>query len=233
VAASDSPDDGQISLTNSPRVISFVRPSAARNRVRLKTNFLSGFKLIWGVQSCLKIFLSENQKWWYLAHIPPRQEGRLAIVTNARRDAMDAEVPLTSGAEADGEIVWSWRPDAGVKSAIRSAGDGGKRARSPGRARISSKPSRRECRSVFGEPVVTNSCGFLLPTRGCGCAKHPAFPAPSYSRGWSAQQLGRDPRRGIADACLNQRRHCERSEAIQRSRSQRQFWIASSLRSSQ
>ena len=30
---------------------------------------------------------------------------------------MDAEVPLTSGAEADGEIVWSWRRDAGVKSA--------------------------------------------------------------------------------------------------------------------
>jgi len=43
--------------------------------------------------------------------------GALAIVTNVGRDAMDAEVPLTSGAEADGEIVWSWRRDAGVKSA--------------------------------------------------------------------------------------------------------------------
>jgi len=32
-------------------------------------------------------------------------------------DAVDVEVPLTSGAEADGEIVWSWHPDAGVKSA--------------------------------------------------------------------------------------------------------------------
>jgi hypothetical protein len=68
---------------------------------------------------------------------------------------MDAEVPLTSGAEADGEIVWSWLPDAGVKSAIRSAGDGGKRARSPGRARISRKPLRRESLGVSGEPVVT------------------------------------------------------------------------------
>jgi hypothetical protein len=29
------------------------------------------------------------------------------VVTNVGRDAMDAEVPLTSGAEADGEIVWS------------------------------------------------------------------------------------------------------------------------------
>jgi hypothetical protein len=39
--------------------------------------------------------------------------------------------------EADGKIVWSWHPDAGVKF-LRSKflrGDGGKKARSPGRAR--------------------------------------------------------------------------------------------------
>jgi hypothetical protein len=44
---------------------------------------------------------------------------------------------------ADGQAVWSWRPDAGAKRAMmRSASRGrrgGKRARSPGRAR--SKPS--------------------------------------------------------------------------------------------
>jgi hypothetical protein len=28
----------------------------------------------------------------------------------------------------DGEVVWSWRPDAGVKLAEQFAGDGGKRA---------------------------------------------------------------------------------------------------------
>ena len=28
---------------------------------------------------------------------------------------MDADVPLTNGADADGEVVWFWRPDAGVK----------------------------------------------------------------------------------------------------------------------
>jgi hypothetical protein len=40
---------------------------------------------------------------------------------------------------AYGQAVWSWRPDAGVKSVDdESAGDGGKKARSPGRAR--SKP---------------------------------------------------------------------------------------------
>jgi hypothetical protein len=35
------------------------------------------------------------------------QEGRIAIVTDAGRDAVDADVPLTNGAKADGEVVWS------------------------------------------------------------------------------------------------------------------------------
>jgi hypothetical protein len=34
-------------------------------------------------------------------------EWRLAIVTDAGRDAMDADALLTNGAEADGEVVWS------------------------------------------------------------------------------------------------------------------------------
>jgi hypothetical protein len=34
-------------------------------------------------------------------------EGRLEIVTDARRDAVDVAAPLTNGAEADGEVVWS------------------------------------------------------------------------------------------------------------------------------
>jgi len=29
------------------------------------------------------------------------------IVTNAGRDAMDADAPITNGADADGEVVWS------------------------------------------------------------------------------------------------------------------------------
>ena len=53
----------------------------------------------------------------------------------------------TRALDADGEDVWSWRPDAGVKFALRSAGDGGKKARSPGRARRKPlKPLRGECR---------------------------------------------------------------------------------------
>jgi hypothetical protein len=37
--------------------------------------------------------------------VPP--EGRLAIVTDAGRDAVDAKVPITNGIAADGEDVWS------------------------------------------------------------------------------------------------------------------------------
>ena len=41
---------------------------------------------------------------------------------------------VTRALEADGEIVWSWHPDAGVKflrnTLLRD--DGGKKARSPG-----------------------------------------------------------------------------------------------------
>jgi hypothetical protein len=53
------------------------------------------------------------------------------------RDAVDVRWRVDEGAElADGEAVWSWHPDAGVKFSRKSlGGDGGKKARSPGRAR--------------------------------------------------------------------------------------------------
>ena len=40
--------------------------------------------------------------------IPSHSEGRFAIVTDAGRDAVDADGALTNGAQiADGEVVWS------------------------------------------------------------------------------------------------------------------------------
>jgi len=42
----------------------------------------------------------------------------LAIVTNARWDAVDAAATVDETlADADGEVVWSWRPGAGAKFA--------------------------------------------------------------------------------------------------------------------
>ena len=56
----------------------------------------------------LKIFLfpSDPNHRLILRH-PAPYEGRFAIVTNVRRDAVDAEALLTNSANADGEVVWS------------------------------------------------------------------------------------------------------------------------------
>ena len=90
----------------------------------------------------------------------------------------------TSGANADGEVVWSWRPDAGAKF-LRSKllrDDGGKRARSPGRARISRKTIAWGMPDVSGASAVNTRVHTPTTkrTRGCGCIGHPVFPAPSY-----------------------------------------------------
>ena len=51
--------------------------------------------------------LAARPKSAVYARRPVPTEGRLAIVTDAGRDAVDAEALLTNGAEADGEVVWS------------------------------------------------------------------------------------------------------------------------------
>jgi hypothetical protein len=60
---------------------------------------------------------------------------------------------------------------------------GGKRGRSPGRAR--NKPSNH-CAGKAGMSwlYLSNPCAFLLPhcTRCCGCRRRPAFSAPSSRR---------------------------------------------------
>jgi hypothetical protein len=55
--------------------------------------------------------------WWLLVSSRLGKRG-VRVVTNVGRDAMDAGgVDTTSDAAADGEIVWSWRSDAGAKLA--------------------------------------------------------------------------------------------------------------------
>src|ERR1700722_1313950 len=63
------------------------------------------------------------------------------------------------------------------------AGDGDKKPITRESTKQPLKPFAQEKPECFGTPVVTNSCAFLLCTRGCGCAKHPAFPAPSVFEG--------------------------------------------------
>jgi hypothetical protein len=88
----------------------------------------------------------------------------------------------TSDMAADGEIVWSWRSDAGAKFAkmlTRLAGDGGNQAWSPGRSRISRKTIAQGRPDDPLSPVVLPRAFFLHADHGCG--RHPVFPAPSVS----------------------------------------------------
>jgi hypothetical protein len=76
---------------------------------------MSEFKLIAVVSAGPKVFLSgnqkivlyENRKMCILSRYPASTRGAYASSRNVGRDAMDVEVPLTSGAEADGKSVWS------------------------------------------------------------------------------------------------------------------------------
>jgi hypothetical protein len=63
---------GQISLINSHRLIPLVRSSTARNRVLLKTNFLSGFKVIWVVSPDAKDISFRKSEIVVASAIPSR-----------------------------------------------------------------------------------------------------------------------------------------------------------------
>jgi hypothetical protein len=60
------------------------------------------------VQPHLKKYFCFSEMQIRLSDLPScPTEGRFAIVTDAGRDAVDADALLTNGAEADGEVVWS------------------------------------------------------------------------------------------------------------------------------
>jgi hypothetical protein len=97
-----------------------------------------------------------------------------------------------------------------------SADDGGKRARSPGRARHKPlKPLRAGMPGDSGVLVVTRVRSTTTKcTRDRGCSGHPAFPTPSKGAEDFMHDSGAS-RRGVAKSYLElEQRHCERSEAI-------------------
>jgi hypothetical protein len=113
---------------------------------------------------------------------PGPLEGRIAIVTDVgcgmrwtrQRQGAGQIVRMTNDVAADGEVVWSWRSDAGakvVKTLPRLTGDGGNQAWSPRRARIS---------------VCRGKARFLR-----GCKSLPARVAPAGSNRSSRE--GNDP----------------------------------------
>ena len=112
--------------------------------------------------------------------VSSHQEGRLATVTNAGRDAVDADVLWTNSTKADGEVVWSWRLDAGVKSAgsvplatVTTKPD------HRGEHVISRKAIARGMPDDFGVTVVTTLVCFSLfacEAAGASSARHSLRP---------------------------------------------------------
>jgi hypothetical protein len=97
--------------------------------LRVKSNLLNRFNLIWVVQLSSQKYTSSifPQISGYFRASRLDKEGRIAIVTNARRDAVDAgrrrgrwlqggatrerfTSRRTYDADAYGKTVWSWRP---------------------------------------------------------------------------------------------------------------------------
>jgi len=92
--------------------------------------------------------IAEKQKQCLYPSIPSHHEGRYGQSSrNVRRGAMDALAGVRRmRAEADGEGVWSWPPDAEVKRS-RDVSRARRWLKSPahrGEREISRKPSRRE-----------------------------------------------------------------------------------------
>jgi len=81
--------------------------------------------------------ITPNQ--WHVAPSRAPQEGRFAVVTDVERGMRwTCWRRLTSDIDADGEVVWSWRPLAGVKLATMlciAPMTVTKTSRTPGRSR--------------------------------------------------------------------------------------------------
>jgi hypothetical protein len=61
---------------------------------------------------------SESKIHVWSAHPASIDEGRIAVVTTREAEMQwTRDVSKTNDADADGEVVWSWRALAGVKSA--------------------------------------------------------------------------------------------------------------------
>ena len=115
---------------------------------------------------------------------------------------MDARCRKTCGHRADDQVVWSWRPWAGAKSARRFAGDGDSEVMDTGESsKQPLKPPRRECR-CFGFICGDYTCVLsTIAHKAAGAVKHPAFPAPSAFRGACRCKARTRWRRGNAKPC--------------------------------
>jgi hypothetical protein len=139
-----------------------------------------------------KIFLYEKRKVCFIGASSPRHGGRIGHSSpDVRRVAMDARGRRTCGRNAYGQAVWSCPANAGDKPARRLAGDGGKKAGSPGRSRSSRKPIAQGVPDDFGVPVLACARLFCFAREavGAACTRHSLRP-PFSERRSTRSQLG-------------------------------------------
>jgi hypothetical protein len=111
-------------------------------------------------------------------------EGRIAIVTDAGRDAVDAGALLTSALPRGrrSRVVLTprrWRQVPGKQKLL--GGDGGKQARSPGRARNKLlKPLRAGMPGDPGATVVTNACAYYTSRTRLRVHRAPGIPRSPF-----------------------------------------------------
>src|SRR6476660_6024190 len=123
---------------------------------------------------------------------------------------------LTSAAWADGEVVWSWRPDAGAKlcGSFREV-TVAKKPGHRGEYEVSRKPLRRESRDASAEPVC--SCAFFFvhfAHETAGAARTRLSLRPLLLRGSKVMQSSDASRRENVRVCLSV---TARSEATKQS----------------
>jgi hypothetical protein len=185
-------------------------------------------------------FISENQKLcfpsdpnqFYIAPVPAHTKGAFRD-RHERRAGMrwtrkheSANFARTNGLTRTAKpcgpdaptLASSWRRKS-------SAGDGGKKARSPGRARRKPlTPSRAGMPGDSGATVVTNACVYYSTHAAAGASGTRHSPRPPFQGGRFLQQLGRIARRecGVVSC-----RHCEeRSDEVIHVAARKE-WIAS------
>ena len=90
---------------------------ASPYRLRKKSNFLKHFKLILAVQSCAKKYsaFSSPQINGFISPSRLIEEGRTRRHERGGGMRWTRTRQWTTGVRADGQAVWSWRPDAGAK----------------------------------------------------------------------------------------------------------------------
>ena len=128
------------------------------------------------------ILFIRNPNHPYCPPVPRSLQRRFAVVTK-RGAGCGGRVGINRRVmrAADGEGVWSWSPDAGIKSRVTSPWRRGLSSPVPrGERAVSRNPLRGECR-LFRLPCgcLRAQCASFSARKASGCGQHPAFPAPS------------------------------------------------------